>query len=197
MEAAWMRDGKLVLLGDMGSKNTVVDEFYFDAIRNALGIPELTEDEIAWTLAERKLQQAKDDGRITNYGWMRVPNSWETYKNGSRFLYSLGLEQPNIFGPTRRDAAQAAASYIDTMPLPKPKLKPVEDMTVYDCTKELDSLGWEMYENAQATKIVIVRGDKHLFIGNGSGVYSTENYRDAVRQARIIDTVEHCHKDTP
>lgn len=115
-------------------------------LREYLGIPDLTADEIAVVLAERELDQARADKRINRWHWATGAPSTpcQTHTYPCKYviaLPALGVEK-FIEHSTRLAAAQAAVEYVRGLQPPKPKLPNVGGMGYRDRAEEMGERGW-------------------------------------------------------
>lgn len=147
----------------------------------------LTADEQAVLEAERELEAAVADKRISWYRPMRELDGTWTY----RVVFGTNLNPTDggswFCGPrSHAEAARAAVEYVRSLPEPKPALPDVETMLLHSIASELAQRGWKLSDvssNWPRYYSLIRKQGRDILVDETWD----EFHRNMLREARRID----------
>jgi hypothetical protein len=111
-----------------------------EKLREALGVSGLTDEQAEVARLEAELDAAVADGRIADW-WPYTRDNGYTVIDECSYVWNSGCLYPRL------DQARRAAEKVRTLPVPKPALPDVEEMSGNECRRELAELtpnepGW-------------------------------------------------------
>jgi len=190
MIAKLLEYGQLRITDPRDTGETVFSVAETATIREALGIPDVSAEELAWLEAERELQKAQDDGIILWWSPEKLFNSDWRYRIQYTSRHS-GIRtewQPPEYSYTSRLAAvQAAVEHVRT--LRKPVLPKPEEMSIPVRLAELGKLGYALKPcpSRPSDTIALYRGDAYCAFGMPYTWGEDRLTVEFLREARRLD----------
>jgi hypothetical protein len=153
-------------------------------LRDVLGVPGLTAEQVEVARLEAELDAAVADGRIAGWSYRNRQGHWIVVQRHGELDWSNLRDAPNCAG-SMVAALRAAVAYVRTLPVPEPAPRDVDEMNCTDCNCELRESGWVRVSDNGWTGYV--RGSVALPVTAAGLSDAATAYRDAVRKARELD----------
>lgn len=162
---------------DVQLDGLAVGRFAADKLREALGVPGLSAEQVEVARLEGELDAAKADGRIAAWRPYTGERGY-TVTDGCGYVWNTGCLYPRL------EQARRAAEHVRALQAPAPKPRDVGEMSDEECRMELRARGWSNVGGSDWVGYVRdgIAVEVPPLVRTGAAAL-----RDAVRTARELD----------